>query len=92
VASHIELNGKKNNLDKIFCSHANDSKKLCKVSYKCEDCKNIKHNDILEIEINNSFIQLYKWNFESIWGENYDYKKGYSKLTGLFKPENNLKY
>jgi len=60
--------------------------------FKCEDCKTIKTNDIIRIDIKDNYVQMYKWNFESVWAESYNYNKGYSKLTGLFKPENNMKY
>lgn len=35
---------------------------------------------------------MYKWTFDSVWAENYDYSKGSSRLVGLFKPEDDLKY
>jgi hypothetical protein len=67
--------------------------KYCKVSYHCEDCKSMENNDLLQIEIknNNSFVQLFHWNFESVWADNFDYNKGYSINDGIFKADENIK-
>ncbi len=35
---------------------------------------------------------MYKWSFDSVWAENFDYTKGSSQLEGLFKPDNDMGY
>jgi len=53
---------------------------------------------MIKIEImmkkDDSFVQFYRWQFKSLWSESLDYTEGYSKLTGILKPndENNLNY
>jgi hypothetical protein len=65
----------------------------CRIKFKCEDCKNIENNDVLQISLKNnqSFVQLYNWSFDSVWGDNMDYSKGHSMLKGIFKPDSNIK-
>ena len=63
----------------------------CVITHKCQDCKTYKNNDVIEIEIKNTFIQMYKWTFDSVWSENYDYTMGSSQLEGLFKPDDDLR-
>jgi len=65
----------------------------CKVTIKCEHCKSLSNGDSILITTKNpeAFIQVYKWKFESIWGENFNYLHGFSKIIGIFKPDNDIR-
>jgi len=75
----------------LSCSQK--AQNICRVNFKCEDCRSIENNDQFKISIKNSqsFIQLYNWSFDSVWSDNFDYSKGHSILKGIFKPEANIK-
>lgn len=65
----------------------------CRVTFKCEDCNSISNSDVIQISLTNSkaFIQLYRWTFRSFWAETFDESKGYSRIEGIFKADNNIK-
>lgn len=66
---------------------------VCRVSYLCENCKTLDNGSSISVNIlsQNAYVQLFYWTFESVWGENLDYKNGYSKLDGIFMPDSDIK-
>ena len=83
---------KKSGLDiKIpyFCSLTENN--FCRIDINCENCKTINHNDNIEINLKdkNSFVHFFKWQFQSLWSETLNKTEGYSKLTGILKPDEN---
>jgi hypothetical protein len=83
----VNPNGMKN----YYCSKTQDG--YCRVTFICEDCKTLNNTSIVSINIKNpnSFIQAYKWNFDSVWNVGFDRSKGYSQINSIFKPDNNIK-
>lgn len=65
---------------------------ICRINILCEDCKTLENGSSLLININNpnAYVQLFYWTFESVWGENMDYLHGYSKMQGVFKPDETI--
>jgi hypothetical protein len=92
ISKNNDLNYFKENIKALQCFVNKEGH--CEVSFSCEDCKTINNNDVIQIHIKapESYVQLYRWNFESIWSENFDSMKGQSKIEGIFKPENNIEY
>ena len=69
-----------------FCSISNN---ICRIDINCENCKSLSHNDIIEINLKNinSYVSFYRWNFQTLWSETINKTEGYSKLTGILKPD-----
>jgi hypothetical protein len=80
-----------NGMKKYYCSKTKDG--YCRVAFICEDCNTLNNTSIVSIGLNNpnSFIQAFKWNFDSVWNIGFDKSKGYSKIYSIFKPDNNIK-
>lgn len=68
------------------------SEQTCKINIICENCKMLENDDSLIVKLNNpaAYIQLYYWSFVSTWGENLSKENGYSKLVGIFKPDERI--
>jgi len=66
---------------------------ICRISILCNNCKAIENSDAITISMHNpeAYVQLFHWTFESVWGENMSYDYGYSKLDGIFLPDNDIK-
>ena len=66
---------------------------FCQVTLECLNCKIFKNNTALELKMTNerAEVKLYDWTFESYWSEDFNFRKGYSKLEGTFLPTNDLK-
>jgi hypothetical protein len=71
-----------------FCSIR---KNICRVDINCENCKTLLHNDNIEffLKNSNSDVAFYRWNFHTLWSETMNKTEGYSKLTGILKPDEN---
>ena len=57
--------------------------------YKKISCSNDKL--VIKIKKPSSYVQLFKWSFESIWAETFDKENGFSKIVGVFKPNDDLR-
>jgi len=75
-------------LKKVSCSKDLNTNNNCNVKFVCEDCKLLNNNDKLVIKLkkNHVYVQLFKWSFESVWSDTLDKSNGYSKIFGIFKP------
>jgi hypothetical protein len=74
----------------IFCFISEEG--YCRVTLICEDCKNISNMDIISIRLKNkdSFVQVYKWHFQSVWDVILNKSKGYSELQGIAQADSNI--
>lgn len=82
--------GKEHDLKSMKSTTCQDTVEgYCRIQIQCENCKSIVNGDTISVRLNNkeSYVQLFKWSFESVWGINLDYQNGYSKLDGIFKPD-----
>lgn len=52
----------------------------------------MNHNDNIEINLSNknSYVAFYNWYFQTLWSETINKTQGYSKLTGILKPDENI--